>query len=137
MNVFFDVDHTIIDGDDGLRPGVRELFARLRARGHRIFLWSGIGARWEVVRRHGLEEVVEACFVKPLYAHERMLEPLGIGVWPEFAVDDHPHLVHVFGGCVVTRYLTTDDSDTEMERVYHEVERAAARLSAGRRGGTA
>ena len=154
MNVFFDVDHTIIDADDGLRPGVRELFARLRDEGHRVYLWSGLGARWEVVERHGLGELVSNCFPKPLYAYERMLAPLGIDVRPEFAVDDHPHLVHAFGGCVVTRYLgpnksqprhdprdaeprasepghprpdPTSRSDTEMERVYHEIQRATMR----------
>ena len=148
MNVFFDVDHTIIDADDGLRPGVRELFARLRADGHRVYLWSGLGARWEVVERHELAELVSGCFPKPLYAYERMLAPLGIDVRPDFAVDDHPHLVHAFGGCVVAPYrgpalyrsARSDQGvgglsrapgapDAEMERVYHEIQRAADRAT--------
>ncbi|MGI8552223.1 MAG: hypothetical protein ACR2PL_15780 [Dehalococcoidia bacterium] len=29
MNMYFDVDHTIIDSDNRLRPGVRALFERL------------------------------------------------------------------------------------------------------------
>jgi phosphoglycolate phosphatase-like HAD superfamily hydrolase len=126
-NIFFDVDHTIIDSDNRLRPGVRELFERLRADGHRVFLWSGIGARWEIVERYALGELVSGCFEKPLYQYERMLGPLGIVDRPDFVVDDHPHLVHAFGGCVVARYLTADAGDTEMERVYREIERAAAR----------
>jgi hypothetical protein len=134
MNIFFDVDHTIIDNDDRLRPGVRELFVRLRAGGHRIFLWSGIGVRSEVVARHALDALVDDCFVKPLYAHERMLEPLGIHVWPEYVVDDHPHLVHIFGGCVVQRYLNADERDTEMERVYQDIEHATALASRARMG---
>ena len=116
------------------RGVVRDLFARLRARGHRIYLWSGIGVRWEVVERHQLHDLVETCFVKPLYAHERMLEPLEIDVRPEY-VDDHPDLVHVFGGCVVRRYLAADETDTEMERVDREIERATARASDARQGG--
>lgn len=126
MNIFFDVDHTLIDSDNRLRPGVRELFERLRADGHTIYLWSGIGARWEVVRAYGLDDLVAGCFEKPLYQYEAMLAPLGIHVRPDFVVDDHPHLVHAFGGCVVKPYRTPDEKDVEMERVYREVERAAA-----------
>jgi hypothetical protein len=125
VNIFFDVDHTIVAYDDHvLRPGVRELFTRLRADGHAVFLWSGIGARWEIVRAHGLEDLVAGCFDKPLYHHEAMLAPLGITVRPDFVVDDHPHLVAVFGGCVVTPYRSPDQHDREMTRVYEEIERA-------------
>jgi len=127
MNIFFDVDHTIIDADNRLRPGVRELFARLSAGGHAIYLWSGIGARWEVVDACGLGPWVAGCFDKPLYHYEAMLAPLGIPVRPDFVVDDHPHLVHAFGGAVVAPYRTADPSDAEMARVLGEVERAAAR----------
>ena len=41
----FDVDHTIIDSDNRLRADVTELFQRLRAEGHTLYLWSGIGPR--------------------------------------------------------------------------------------------
>jgi hypothetical protein len=127
VNIFFDVDHTIIAYHDRvLRPGVRELFERLRADGHVIYLWSGIGARWEIVHAHGLEDFVAGCFDKPLYHHEAMLAPLGITVWPDFVIDDHPHLVAVFGGCVVSAYRSPDDNDQEMQRVYGEVERVVA-----------
>src|SRR4029079_3749145 len=34
MNIFFDVDNTIITWDVKLRPGVHEVFARLREDGH-------------------------------------------------------------------------------------------------------
>lgn len=129
MHIFFDVDHTIIDSDDGLRPGVRELFTRLRGDGHSVYLWSGIGTRWEIVERHGLAELIAGCYDKPLYQYERMLAPLGIPVRPDFVVDDHPHLVHAFGGLVVTRYLAADPADREMERVFSAVTRAAARRS--------
>jgi hypothetical protein len=42
-------------------------------------------------------------------------------------VDDHPHLVHAFGGCVVVPCRSAEAADTEMERVLAEVERALAR----------
>lgn len=125
MNIFFDVDHTLIDSDNGLRPGVVELFERLRADGHAISLWSGIGPRWEIVERYALENLIDGCYDKPLYQYERMLKPLGITAWPDFVVDDHPHLVHAFGGCVVARYLQPDPSDQELERVYTEITRPA------------
>ncbi len=130
MNIFFDVDHTIIDSDNRLRPGVRELFERLREHGHSIYLWSGIGARWEVVQTCGLERWVAGCFDKPLYHYEAMLAPLGIPVRPDFVVDDHPHLVHAFGGCVVAAYRIANEGDTEMERVFHEVQRTLLRRHA-------
>jgi hypothetical protein len=133
VNIFFDVDHTIVDGDNRLRSGVRELFGRLRAGGHIIYLWSGIGPRWEIVRDHGLEALVTGCFDKPLYHYEAMLAPLGIPVRPDFVVDDHPHLVHAFGGCVVAPCRTAEAADAEMERVLTEVERALARRRQGGR----
>jgi len=132
MNIFFDVDHTIIDSGNRLRPGVRELFQRLRAAGHTLHLWSGIGTRWEIVRDHALDGLVADCYDKPLYQYERMLAPLSIPVRPDFVVDDHPHLVHAFGGCVVRSYLKPDHADRKMERVAAEFERVTARR-AGRR----
>lgn len=129
MNIFFDVDHTIIDSDNRLRPGVRELFETLRAAGHAVYLWSGIGARWEIVQAFDLGALVAGCYDKPLYQYEAMLEPLGIPARPDFVVDDHPHLVHAFGGCVVQRYLSPDPADREMARVGVEIARAAERLS--------
>jgi hypothetical protein len=134
VNIFFDVDHTIVDSDHRLRPGVRELFEDLSADGHAIFLWSGIGARWEVVRAHGLESLVRGCFAKPLYQYERMLDALGITVHPDFVVDDHPHLVAAFGGCVVSPFTGAGAPDGEMTRVLEEIRRAAAH---GPRGATA
>ncbi len=130
MNVFFDVDQTIIDTQNGLRPGVIELFTRLRAEGHVIYLWSGIGKRWEIVERYALAEFVADCFEKPLMQYERLLGPLGITVRPDFVVDDHPHLVHHFGGFTVKRYLRADAHDTEMGRVYDAIS-AATKNRAG------
>ncbi|MBI2760200.1 MAG: hypothetical protein HYX51_02095 [Chloroflexi bacterium] len=127
MNIFFDVDHTIIDSDNRPRPGVRDLFAWLREDGHAVYLWSGIGARTEVVEANDLGGLVAGCYDKPLYQYERMLGPLGIPVRPDFVVDDHPHLVHAFGGCVVSRYLREDPDDAEMERVYDEIGKVARR----------
>ncbi len=118
MNIFFDVDQTIVDNDTRPRPGVRDLFARLHADGHRLYLWSSLGPRWEVVAALGLEDFVAGTFDKPRYRHAEMLGPLGIPVRPDFCVDDQDHTVAVFGGLVVARYERPDPSDRELERVY-------------------
>jgi hypothetical protein len=127
VNVFFDVDCTIVDADERLRPGVRELFEDLHAAGHAIYLWSGLGARWEIVRAHGLDALVRACFTKPLYQYERMLAPLGIDIHPDWVVDDHPHLVAAFGGSVVAPYTGPNEHDAEMERVGRAIGTARTR----------
>ncbi len=125
LAIFFDVDHTLIDDDGNLRPGARAALAELTSRGHQVHLWSGLGPRWEVVERHDLRTLIAGCHTKPLYQHEAMLEPLGIPVRPDFVVDDHPHLVAIFGGCVVRPYRNHDPDDREMSRVIGEVERIA------------
>jgi hypothetical protein len=131
VNVFFDVDWTLIDGDGALRPGVVECFTELRRAGHHIYVWSGLGTRWEVVREHRLGPWVADCFIKPLYAHERMLEPLGITMRPEFVVDDYPHLVEIFGGLVVNPYRRADPGDREMWRVLRAITSSSSSSSAG------
>ncbi len=121
VNIFFDVDHTLIDSDNRLRPGVRELFERLTADGHSLYIWSGIGARPEVLVTNQLHDLVSGCFIKPLYQYRRMLAPLGIVVQPDYVVDDHPHLVAEFGGLVVSRFARYDVDDREMQRVYETI----------------
>lgn len=121
LNLFFDVDHTLVDGDDDLRPGVCEAFDALHASGHTIYLWSGLGPRWEIVERHGLQRWVNGCFDKPLYRHREMLAPLGIPVQPDFVVDDHADPVELFGGVVVRAYRASDPNDREMARVVEAI----------------
>lgn len=121
MNIFFDVDYTIVGMDGSLRPGTREVFQRLRERGHHIYIWSGFGVRRDVVRTHGLEPLVSGVFEKPLSDHERRLEELGIPVRPDFAVDDYPEVVSAFGGVWISPYYYRNDDDREMERVYRVV----------------
>ena len=60
MHIFFDVDYTILGRDSTLRPGTHEIFTRLRDDGHHVYVWSGEGERWGVVRNHGLEDLVTA-----------------------------------------------------------------------------
>ncbi len=121
MNVFFDVDYTLITWDYRLRPHVREVFERLRADGHTIYLWSGMGRRWEVVQQFKLHEYVTDCFDKPLYNHVARLDELGVSVYPDFVIDDHEDPVRVFGGYHIPPPFSPLDTDAEMLRVYEAI----------------
>ena len=58
MKVFFDVDYTILGLDNSLRPGTKETFQKLLDDGHSIYIWSGMGERWEVIEEHDLGQYV-------------------------------------------------------------------------------
>ena len=118
MNVFFDVDKTLIAQNGSLRPWVRETFAQLYDDGHTLYVWSGMGIRWAVLTRYGLRGYVTDFYEKPLDDHHRRLRTLGVNVMPDLCVDDHQEIVSVFGGIVVRPYELPDPSDLEMHRVY-------------------
>ena len=134
MHIFFDVDFTLITWDYRLRPHVREVFARLKDEGHTLYLWSGMGKRWEIVEQHGLHEWITDCFDKPLYNHRARLPELGVSVEPDFVIDDHADPVDVFGGALIQPPHTPLDADTEMLRIYDAIQ---AFCSASRAGITA
>lgn len=123
MNIFFDVDATLIADDGSLRPYVREVFEKLAEEGHHIYVWSGVGIRWEVVKRHNLEHIVRNCFVKPLWAHHERLGQLGVSPKPDFCVDDHLEIILAFGGVTVMPYYYPNPRDREMHRVYEAVQK--------------
>ncbi len=120
MNVFFDVDNTILGGLDGsLRPGTREVFEELLGRGHDLYVWSGMGVRSADVRRLGLEPLVTGVYQKPISHFQEGLARYGIPVVPHFVVDDHPEIVEHFGGHCIPAYLRRGrgyygDADQEM-----------------------
>jgi hypothetical protein len=118
MNIFFDCDYTIIAVDGKLRPGVRELFGRLKDDGHTIYVWSGAGIRWRDLQRHGLESYVTDCFHKPLFDYRRRMKLLGVTIEPDMVIDDYPDIVSALGGIRVKAYLFEKKSDTEMEKLY-------------------
>jgi hypothetical protein len=121
VNIFFDVDSTLITWDYRLRPHVREVFARLIADGHTLYLWSGVGERWEVVEQFGLREYIADCFAKPLYDHAARLTELGVAVRPDFVIDDHAEPVAAFGGVLIAPPTTPLAADTEMLRIYDAI----------------
>ena len=122
MNIFFDVDGTLISFlDQSLRPGVAEVFERLVQDGHRIYIWSGVGIRWEEIDRHALREYVTDCCLKPLKDHRAALVPLGVPVEPHFVIDDYPEVVDAFAGHAIRPDERRDPHDREMEVVYQKI----------------
>lgn len=124
MNVFFDVDFTLVMGDATLRPHAREAFERLVAAGHRVYVWSGVGIRRWDMRRHGLHDLVTDYFVKPLSDHRRRLAEFEVYVVPDFVVDDHASVVTAFGGYHIAG--TTSEEDRSLLEVVEAVRAAAS-----------
>jgi hypothetical protein len=132
MNIFFDVDETILGYDGSLRPLVKQTFEVLVQEGHRIYVWSGVRTgdlvRSEVVERYGLETYVTDCYQKPRWDYREMLPRLGVEVEVDFCVDDYPEIVEVFGGILIKPYLR-ERPDADLERVLAAIRVAAARAS--------
>ena len=118
MNIFFDMDYTILGVDNTLRPGTVELFQRLKGDGHTLYIWSGHGIRWREVREHGLTELVADCFEKPLYQYATATEAAGLPVQPDLVIDDYPEVPNALGGIWVKPYFFHNDGDREMDLVY-------------------
>ena len=97
MNIFFDVQGTLLTEDSDPRPHVRESFLKLSDMGHEVYLWStaGDGYAAHAARVLGVEDVVRGCFGKRSV-------PEGITV--DFVVDDQPSWVAEHGGLLVKAY---------------------------------
>ena len=123
MNIFFDVDDTILCAGLGtLRPHVREVFQWLKDDGHNIYIWSGVGLRTAEVRRFGLEPFVSNIFVKPLADYRNEARRLGVQPYPDYCIDDHQGVIEAFGGFWVRDYPFPNENDTEMLRVYEAIQ---------------
>jgi hypothetical protein len=119
MRIFFDVDYTILGGQNRLRPGTKETWERLVADGHEIHVWSGEGRRYEVLKDHGLEHLVSGVYWKPRYDYIRRLDRLGVDVIPDFIIDDYPEICTIFGGFYCREFYR--DPDDEMEQIYQTI----------------
>jgi hypothetical protein len=131
MNIFFDVDFTLVTWNYRLRPHVREVFQRLKEDGHTLYLWSGMGERWEVIENFGLHRWVTACFSKPLYDHVARLAELSVTVIPDFVVDDHEGPVLAFGGAIIQPPAMPLEADREMLRIYEAISDFVRQTGAG------
>jgi hypothetical protein len=114
VNIFFDVDETLIAYDGSLRPGTRSVFERLVSDGHHVYVWSGRGIRTNEVHGAGLGDLVSGIYQKPLIEFEAGLARCGIPVVPDFVIDDYPGIVAFFGGLCIRPYHGGAQSDSEL-----------------------
>jgi hypothetical protein len=123
VNVFFDMDYTIFGMDGSLRPGTMEVFEQLVARGHDVYVWSGMGGvRWDEVRRAGLEPFVKGVYRKPLSDFRAGRERCGVPVVPDFVIDDYPQIVAFFGGVCIKEYQSRHQEDAELYAVLAKID---------------
>jgi hydroxymethylpyrimidine pyrophosphatase-like HAD family hydrolase len=119
MNLFFDMDNTLIGDRHQLRPLVRETLEQLHNDGHAIYVWSGVGIRWKEVHANQLDPWVIDCYHKPLdEVGQRSLSHH----MPDLVIDDVAAIVEQFGGVVIRPYYLENPRDREMERVYRIVQ---------------
>ena len=111
LNVFFDVDFTLIDGDGRLRNHAHEVMEALYADGHTIYVWSGVGIRQWDMKKHSLDDLVEGYFVKPLWDYKKRLPDFKVTVMPDFVIDDYPGVVADFGGYHISDIAAPDDRE--------------------------
>ena len=121
MNIFFDVDYTILGADGSMRPDTEETFQKLIADGHLVYVWSGVGIRKAEVRRLGLESYVSDVFQKPIEDFEQGLVTWGVTTRPDFVIDDHPEIVRNFSGFLCSAYFWRNANDTEMRQIYRVI----------------
>ncbi|MBI4497622.1 MAG: hypothetical protein HY689_06985 [Chloroflexi bacterium] len=120
MNIFFDVDFTLVGVDGSLRPGVKEVLQRLREDGHRVYLWSGLRVPWDAADRHGLTDLIHGCYAKPIEDHRSWVARLQIPE-PHFCIDDNQETIAVFGGYTISPYIYPEHPDEHMWRVYQAI----------------
>ena len=101
MNVFFDVQGTLVSGGRP-RPHAREVFQRLAEMGHHPYLWSSGGNAY-AARLLGVEDLVFGCFGKSA--------PPPASV--DFVVDDDPGMADRYGGYTVSAFAG-DPEDREL-----------------------
>ncbi len=116
MNIFFDVDHTLVFANqhaNNLRPGAHDAMRMLKAEGHMVYVWSAGGKDYveKVVEIHGLIEWVDGCFDK-----DPRVQPK-----PDFIIDDDWYLVEKYGGHLVSQYKEVDDADAELMEAFERV----------------
>jgi hypothetical protein len=79
-----------------------------------------------VVERHGLTAFVTDCFQKPIYDPRNAWTEAGVGVEPDFCVDDRWETIEAFGGTIIKPY-SYRGPDNDMLRVYEAIRAASNR----------
>lgn len=125
MNVFFDIDYTILSVDQTLRRGTRDVFAALAADGHNVYVWSGEGRRPRVVTDNKLDPYVTDIFAKPINNFAVGLRRFYVDPIPDFVIDDYPQIVEFFGGYHIKDFYWAHHDDDELQNVYDVINEVA------------
>jgi predicted HAD superfamily phosphohydrolase YqeG len=121
VKIFFDVDFTLVGVDAKLRPGVHDLFQRLKDEGHEIYIWSGGRNTTDAVKEFQLESYISGHFLKPVGDdHYVLMDQLNIPT-PDFCIDDNKEIIDVFGGYCIPPYVYPEETDFRMQKVYEEI----------------
>ena len=112
MNVFFDVQGTLLTMEEAPRPRAREAFQMLKEEGHDLYLWSSGGAGYAATAAEllGVADLVTGCF-------DKRQEP---DVPVDFAVDDDASVVEAHGGYRIKPF-DGDSGDEELLRAAEAV----------------
>ena len=112
MNVFFDVQGTLISGGRP-RPLAREVFAALIDDGHHVYVWSTAGPSYarSATRILEVEDLVFGYYGK----HDH------VPVTVDFVVDDQPGMAERYGGYTISAFRG-DPEDRELLSVPGAVE---------------
>lgn len=132
VRIGFDVDDTLIDHRRRLRPHAGEVVADLAQRGFAVFIWSGVGLRWEIVDVHGLRPHVIGVYHKPVSRHRERLAEFGVPFIPDFVIDDDIEVVAAFGGYHIAPPDHLFDEDTHLLRARNAVLRRFPEFTPGR-----
>ena len=118
MNVFFDVQGTLLTMEETPRPRTRESLLMLKEKGHDLYLCSSGGAGYAATAADllGVADLVSGCFGK-------REEP---GVPVDFAVDDDANVVEAHGGYRIKPF----DGDPRDEELLGAAEAVKASPSA-------
>jgi hypothetical protein len=112
LNVFFDVQGTLLTMEEAPRPRAREAFLILKEKDHDLYLWSSGGAGYAATAADllGVADLVSGYFGK-------RKEP---DVPVDFAVDDDASVVEAHGGYRIKPF-DGDLRDEELLRVVEAI----------------
>ena len=107
MNVFFDVQGTLMTMEEVPRPRAREAFLMIKEAGHDIYLWSSGGAGYAA----GAADLLGVADLVGGYLDKRQEPDIPV----DFAVDDDASVVEAHGGYRITPF-DGDPADEELMR---------------------
>jgi hypothetical protein len=126
VNIYFDVDYTILSAQHTLRPFVKEVFSQLVEDGHAVYVWSGMGLRWSVVHQFELTPLVSGVFSKPITDYLAGLVQFEVTPFPDFVIDDYPGIVEAFSGMYIREYFHPDPDDDQIKQCYDIIREVTA-----------